>query len=92
MSGIGDAIGTTTLVTAVSPICSAAASFLWVKLKLTPFTFENLLTSVVAGLVGITGTCHSCNVIEAGIIGFFSSIIYFIMSSVVRYKLQIDGM
>eukprot|EP01084_Bolivina_argentea_P295053 507869_1 len=88
--GVGDAIGTTALVTVVSPICSAGAGFILVRLGWIDFTFEGLLSCILAGLVGITGGCHSCNIIESGVIGFFSSIVYFVMSRIIRNKLQID--
>eukprot|EP01083_Nonionella_stella_P304414 1057775_1 len=68
--GIGDAIGTTALVTVISPISGSCAAFLWMALNLVPLDFESLLNCLLAGLVSITGMCHTVDVWSATFVGF----------------------
>eukprot|EP01083_Nonionella_stella_P038017 103561_1 len=88
--GIGDAIGTTALVTVISPISGSCAAFLWMALNLVPLDFESLLNCLLAGLVSITGMCHTVDVWSATFVGFFSSAVYFSMTWVIRKKWKID--
>eukprot|EP01084_Bolivina_argentea_P305574 527895_1 len=88
--GIGDAIGTTALVTAISPITSSCAALLLMYVGLAPLNYENLLSCLLAGLVAITGTCHTVNVWEAAAIGFCVPGVFFMMSHVVRNKWGLD--
>eukprot|EP01083_Nonionella_stella_P031777 86988_1 len=88
--GIGDAIGTTALVTVISPICSSCAAFIWMWAGFVQLSFESLLSCLLCGLVAITGMCHTCDVWEAAIIGFLSSIVYFASISLVRNKMKLD--
>ncbi len=67
--GIGAAIGTTALETVISLIASSCGAFLWMYLGFINLSFENLLSCLLAGLVAITGPCHTCNPIESAIIG-----------------------
>ncbi len=91
--GIGHAIGTTALVTVISPICAACSSFIIMyNVSFIPLSFENLLSCLLVGLISTTGSCHTCNVWEAAITGFISSFFYFLISHILRYKWGIDGM
>eukprot|EP01084_Bolivina_argentea_P166073 288423_1 len=88
--GIDDAIGTTALVTVISPICASCSAFLAMWLGIVPLTFENLLNCLLAGLVAITGMCHTCSPWEAAFIGAISSIVYFVMTHITRNKWGLD--
>eukprot|EP01083_Nonionella_stella_P038018 103563_1 len=88
--GIGDALATTALITVISPIASSCSAFLWMHLNLVPLDFESLLNCLLAGLVSITGMCHTVNVHAALFIGSIASVVYFTMSTVLRNKWKID--
>eukprot|EP01083_Nonionella_stella_P011215 31884_1 len=83
-------IGTTALVTVISPICASCSAFFWMWCGFVKLSFESLLSCLLCGLVAITGMCHTCNVWEAAIIGFGSAIVYFGSAHFVRYKLGLD--
>eukprot|EP01084_Bolivina_argentea_P305575 527896_1 len=88
--GIGDAIGTTALVTAISPITASCSALLVMYMGLAPLSYESLLSCLLAGLVAITGACHTCNVWEAALIGFLSPAVFFFFSHMVRTKWKFD--
>eukprot|EP01084_Bolivina_argentea_P261098 441107_1 len=88
--GIGAAIGTTALVTVISPVCASCSAFILMYFNLVNLSFEHLLSCLLSGLVAITGPCHTCNIWEAAVIGFCSSIIYFIAAHIIRFRLHID--
>eukprot|EP01083_Nonionella_stella_P109518 319414_1 len=88
--GIGDAIGTTALVTVISPISSSASAFAWMHLGWVQLSFESLLNCLLAGLVAITGACHTTNPHEAVFIGIFASVVYFLSSYMIREKWKLD--
>eukprot|EP01083_Nonionella_stella_P027605 76041_1 len=90
VKGIGDAIGTTALITVISPIASSCAAFVWVHFGYVELSFESLLSCMLCGLVSITGACHTCNVWEATVIGALSSVLYFCSAHVIRQKLKLD--
>eukprot|EP01084_Bolivina_argentea_P049235 90576_1 len=88
--GIGDAIATTALITVVSPICCSASAFLWMNLNLVPLDFESLLNCLLAGLVSVTGMCHTVGVHAAVFVGVGASIVYFTMSQWMRNRWKLD--
>eukprot|EP01083_Nonionella_stella_P092081 257637_1 len=88
--GIGDAIGTTALVTVISPITSSCAAFIWMWAGYVKLSFESLLSCMISGLVAVTAMCHTCGPLDAAVIGFFSSIVYFASANFVRNKMKLD--
>eukprot|EP01083_Nonionella_stella_P292050 993501_1 len=83
-------IGTTALVTVISPIAACLSAFIIMKLGFVALKFESLLNNLLAGLVAITGMCHTCSPIEAIFIGAFASVVYFTMSHITRNKWGLD--
>eukprot|EP00484_Ammonia_sp_Unknown_P030138 CAMPEP_0197028112 /NCGR_PEP_ID=MMETSP1384-20130603/7888_1 /TAXON_ID=29189 /ORGANISM="Ammonia sp." /LENGTH=798 /DNA_ID=CAMNT_0042457065 /DNA_START=18 /DNA_END=2414 /DNA_ORIENTATION=- len=88
--GIGAAVGTTGLVTCIAPTCASCSALLLMYLDFAKLSYDNLLGAMLAGLVSITGTCYTCNVWEACIIGFFASFVYFLAMYTVRNKFGVD--
>eukprot|EP00485_Elphidium_margaritaceum_P000284 CAMPEP_0202696596 /NCGR_PEP_ID=MMETSP1385-20130828/9887_1 /ASSEMBLY_ACC=CAM_ASM_000861 /TAXON_ID=933848 /ORGANISM="Elphidium margaritaceum" /LENGTH=732 /DNA_ID=CAMNT_0049352799 /DNA_START=33 /DNA_END=2231 /DNA_ORIENTATION=- len=87
---LGDVVGSIGLVTVLCPVSCAVSAAILMYRGYVKLTFDNFISSILAGLVSITGCASSVSPYSAFVIGFLAAPYYFFWAYIFREKLQLD--